>query len=131
VWVKRLVDIKRALGERNGKLFARKLRPSKMMEFEDDFFRVFERVQDTTDFVPKDVCVRDELGMSRSSRRSVTAHARNMGIDRELLEAVARWGKEANTKTGVARMDLPDACTALDAIAPQALMFSRGQQLCI
>jgi hypothetical protein len=97
-----------------------------MMEFEDDFFRVLERVQATTDFVPEDICVRDEFGISRSIRRSVTAHARNLQVDRELLETIARWGKEANTRIGVPRLDMVDTYSTLDAIAPLVLEFSRS-----
>jgi hypothetical protein len=125
-WVTRLVNLKHKFGFKNGKLFARKLRPTRMMEFEDDFFRVLERVQATTDFVPKDICVRDEFGISRSIRRSVTAHARNLQVDRELLEAIARWGKEANTRIGVPRLDMVDTYSTLDAIAPLVLEFSRS-----
>jgi hypothetical protein len=49
VWVKRLMDIKRMAGETNSQLFARRLRPAKLMEFEDDFCKVLEMVQETAD----------------------------------------------------------------------------------
>jgi hypothetical protein len=126
VWVQRLVDIKRVAGENHGKLFVRKLRPAKLMEFEEDFFKVLERVQDTTDLIPQEMCVRDAYGISRSLRRGVTAHSKNMRIDKELRDAINRWGKEANTKLGVARLDMGDTYTTLDAIMPLILEFSRA-----
>jgi uncharacterized protein YqgV (UPF0045/DUF77 family) len=44
------------------------------MEFEGDFFRVLERVQDTTELISQEVCVRDLYGISRSRRRGVHAN---------------------------------------------------------
>jgi hypothetical protein len=126
VWVKRLIDIKRLVGETHGKLFVRRLRPSKLMEFEDDFFKVLEMVQDTTVLISNDICVRDVYGISRSLRRGVTAHSKNMRIDKELRDAINRWGKEANTKLGVARLDMGDTYTTLESIMPLILEFSRA-----
>jgi hypothetical protein len=126
VWVQRLMDIKRLAGENHGKLFVRKLRPAKLMEFEDDFYKVLERVQDTTDLIAQEVCVRDEYGISRSLRRGVTAHSKNMRVDKELRDAINQWGKEANTKLGVARLDMGDTYTTLDSIMPLILEFSRA-----
>ena len=121
-----MIEIKELAGERHGKLFVRKLRPAKLMEFEDNFFRVLERVQDTTDLVSKELCVRDVFGLSRSLRRGVTAHSKNMRIDKELRDAINRWGKEANTKLGVARLDMGDTYTTLESIMPLILEFSRA-----
>ena len=120
------MDIKLLAGEGHGKLFVRKLRPAKLIEFEDDFFRVLERVQDAADLAPKELCVRDVCGLSRSLRRGVTAHSKNTRIDKELRDAVNRWGKEANAKLGVARLDMGDTHTALEAIVPLTLEFSRA-----
>ena len=50
-----------------------------------------------------------------------------MWIDKELLgvqDAINRWGKEANTKLGVA-MDIADTYTTLEASMPLILEFSR------
>jgi hypothetical protein len=104
----------------------RKLRPAKLMEFEEDFFKVLERVQDTTDLIPQEMCVRDAYGISRSLRRGVTAHSKNMRVDKELRDAINRWGKEANTKLGVARSDMGDTYTTLESIMPLILEFSQA-----
>ena len=53
--MKRLVDLKMLTGETHGKLFVRKLRLLKLMEFEDDFHKVLERVQDTTSLISRGV----------------------------------------------------------------------------
>jgi hypothetical protein len=74
VWVKRLLDIKRLTGEKHGKLFVRKLRPAKLLESEDNFSKVLERVQDTTNLISKEICVGDVYDISRSLKRGVTAH---------------------------------------------------------
>jgi hypothetical protein len=126
IWVKRLMDMKMLAGETHGKVFVRRLRPAKLMEFEDDFYAVLEEVQYTTDLISKDICVRDEFGLSRSLRRGVTAHSKNMRIDKELRDAINRWGKEANTKLGVARLDMGDTYTTLESIMPLILEFSRA-----
>jgi hypothetical protein len=55
VWVKRLMDIKRMAGETNSQLLARRLRPVKLMEFEDDFYKVLEMVQETADLTSNGV----------------------------------------------------------------------------
>jgi hypothetical protein len=118
------MDVKMLTGKTHGKVFVRKLRPAKLMEFEDDFYAVLEEVQSTTDLISKEMCVRDECGLSRSLRRGVTAHSKNMQIDEELRDAINRWGKEANTKLGVARLDMGDTCTALESVVPLMLEFS-------
>jgi hypothetical protein len=41
-WVKRLVTTIHAEGRRSGRLFQRKLSPSQLCEFEDDFFSLLE-----------------------------------------------------------------------------------------
>ena len=74
----------------------------------------------------KELCVRDVFGISRSLRRGVTAHSKNMRIDKELRNAINRWGREANTKLGVARLDMGDTYTTLDSIMPLILEFSRA-----
>jgi hypothetical protein len=96
------------------------------MEFKEDFYRVLERVQDTTDLISQEICVRDKFGLSsRSLRWGVTGHSKNMRIDKELRDAINCWGKEANTKLGVARLDMGDTYTTLEVIMPLILEFSR------
>lgn len=70
------------------------------MEFENNLFLVLEKVQATTDLFPEDFDVQNECGIARTLRRSVTAHARNMGVLIDLIKAINRWCQEANTATG-------------------------------
>jgi hypothetical protein len=65
-WVKRLVGIIHSSGRRTGRLFARRLRVSKMHEFANDFFTVLEKVQVATDLIPAELVIRDECGISRT-----------------------------------------------------------------
>jgi hypothetical protein len=107
-WVKRLVNNIEGSGRVGGRLFSRKLVQTKLMEFENDFFTILEKVQATTDLIPNDFVIRDECGIARTLRRSVTAHARNMGVSIDLIKAVNCWRQEANWSTGNPRLDMPD-----------------------
>jgi hypothetical protein len=89
IWVKGLMNMKMLTGETHGKVFVRKLRLAKLMEFEDDFYAVLEEVQSTADLISMETCVRDEHRLSRSLRRGVTAHSKNMQVDsNELRDAI-------------------------------------------
>jgi hypothetical protein len=123
-WVKRLVVVIHGTKRRGGRLFSRRLEKAKLMEFEDDFFTVLEKVQATTELFPADFVIRDECGIARSLRRSVTAHARNMGVSIDLVKAINRWRQEANSGTGNPRLDMPDVYTALLSILPTTLRYS-------
>jgi hypothetical protein len=126
-WVKRLVEIKRAAGVRGGRLFARKLAPARLFEFENDFFTLVERVQAQTDFIDKDMDVRDAYGIMRSLRRGLTSHSKNMGIPVEDLKAFNRWRSEIKSGNGGAgRLDMPELYAALKSLIPVLLRFTRA-----
>jgi hypothetical protein len=126
IWLERLICVKREMEQTHGRLFQRSLRKAKLCEFEDDFYRMIERVQDTTNLIASDVDVRNEYGLPRTTRRTATAHARNMRLPKDLMNAIHRWGKEMNATTGVPRMDMQDTYTTIDSICPLVLEFSRG-----
>ncbi len=86
-WVKRLVEIIHKEDRRSGRLFNRNLTFAALEEFELDFFTVLQKVQTTTDLFPADLRISEECGIGRTLRRTVTAHARNMGIDRDFVRA--------------------------------------------
>ena len=125
-WVERLVNVLHKSGRRGGRLFERRLKPTKLMEYEHDFFKVIEKVQSTTDLITDDVDVREAYGILRSLRRSVTAHARNMGVPKDLINAINRWRKEANSSTGAPRLDMDEVYAELDALIPLMLRYSRA-----
>jgi hypothetical protein len=125
-WVERLVKVLHESGRRGGRLFERKLKPTKLMEYEHDFYKVIEKVQSTSDLIADDVDVREAYGILRSLRRSVTAHARNMGVPKDLINAINRWRKEANSSTGAPRLDMDDVYAELDALIPLMLRYSRA-----
>ena len=70
--------------------------------------------------------VRTAFGILRSSRRGATAHARNMKIDKDIVEAVHRWRWEAFFMGVELRFYLIDVYTALEALQPTILEYSRG-----
>ena len=97
---------------------------SHCQEFESDFFTALEKVQATTDFFPESLDIREECGIVRTIWRTLTAHARNMGIDVELLKSINRWRSEFSSKTGNPRLDMPDVYTTLESLLPLHLQFS-------
>eukprot|EP00978_Attheya_sp_CCMP212_P006931 scaffold16214_cov29-Attheya_sp.AAC.1 len=100
----------------SGRLFSRKLNPPRLYGFEEDFFRVLSKVQATTDFIGNDVEVTDDYGISRSSRRGVSTHTRNMGVSDELLHVFNRWRREMQGSGGLANLDMADMYSKLDTL---------------
>jgi hypothetical protein len=126
-WIRRLVRVLEAKGYRNGPLLRRKLIPPKLMEFENDFFKVIEKVQAVSGLIAEEVCVRDEYGLDRSTRRAGTIHAKNMRVPDDVVNANNRWRREAvNGTGGGSRLDLIEVYTTLEALLPTALRFSRA-----
>jgi hypothetical protein len=126
-WIVRLVRVLEAMGVDDGPLFRRKLKPTRLVEYADDFFRIIEKVQATTDLIDNEVCVRDEYGEERTLRRSATAHAKNMGVSDDVVHANNRWRMEHNSRVGgSSRIDMIDTYTTLDALVPTCLRFSRA-----
>jgi hypothetical protein len=120
-WIKRLCEARATKGDKGGRLFKRQLVPARLYEFEEDFFRLLREVQATTSFIEPDVVVETEYGILRSNRRGMTSHSRNMGISKPDLNTFNRWTKEANSQTGLARLDMADTYTSLPSIKPLLL----------
>ena len=97
-----------------------------MHELANNFFTALEKVQATTDLMPADLVIQDECGILRTIRRSLTAHARNMNISSDLVNAINRWRKEASSNTGNPRLDMADVYTSLESILPTTLRYSLG-----
>jgi len=63
----------------------------KLANFHDVFYEVLEEVQQARgDRMRPDLEVREAYGMLRSLRRSATAHAINMQIPKDIVEAANR-----------------------------------------
>jgi len=125
-WIRRLVNIRNEEKDESGRLFHRGISPSKVSQFEIDFFKQLYQVQATTDLIDNKIDVGEIYGMLRSSRRGATAHARNIGVQRDVIEAVHRWHQEAYSGGMSLRLDLIDVYTTLDALAPTILGYSRA-----
>jgi hypothetical protein len=54
-WMKPLVTCIHATRRKTGRLFQRKLKPTKLCDYEDDFFSVLERIQSTTNTMDKEL----------------------------------------------------------------------------
>lgn len=126
IWLERLVCVKKETGQTHGRLFQRNLRKAKLCEFKDDLYQMIKRIQDSTDLIPTEVDVRNEYGLARTTRRTAMAHARNMRLPKDLMNAIHQWGKEMNATTEVSRLDMQDTYTMIDSIWPLVSEFSRG-----
>jgi hypothetical protein len=62
-WVKRLVLLMKDEGIQGGQLFRQKLLPTKLCEFEHDFYTVLGRVQATTNLIDKEMDVTEDFGL--------------------------------------------------------------------
>jgi hypothetical protein len=93
-WVTGLVGSMKKAGIITGRLFQKRLDPPRLFEMTDDVMTLLEQVQARTEHIEDDVEVRGKYGLERSLRRGVSAHARNMGVDEDLIKAVNRWAKD-------------------------------------
>ena len=125
-WIERLCELLTSKGETGGRLFRRKLDPPRLYEFEFDFFRLLREVQSTTTEINKTIDVEDSFGILRSSRRGMTAHARNMGIPKDQLETFNRWSKGLSSTTGLPRLDMVETYSELSALKPLFLQITRS-----
>jgi hypothetical protein len=115
-WIKRLVTLMKASGITSGRLFQRRLDPPRMFEMEDEFMTLLEEVQASLEAIEDEIDVRDRYGMERSLRHGVSAHARNMGVDEDLIKAINRWQKDPSK--GAARLDMLELYSQADALTP-------------
>ncbi|KAG7368517.1 hypothetical protein IV203_031260 [Nitzschia inconspicua] len=122
-WIERLVKTIHDEGRYTGRLFQRKLLPSRLFEFEDDFFTLLERVQATTDLIREDLDLRDEAGISRTIRRGATDHAVNMGVADNLIRAMNRWRSEIRSKDSGVGHTMIDRYTTLTSLKPTFLRY--------
>jgi hypothetical protein len=115
-----------AKNDTRGRLFWRNLSPTCLFEFEFDFFRLLCEVQSTTTLIDKTKDVDSEFGILWSCRRGMPAHARNMRISKDDLKTFNRWSQEMNAQTGMARLDMPETYSSLEAIKPLLLRVTRS-----
>jgi hypothetical protein len=121
-WVTRLLGIiKSQRRQQGGHLFMRNMSIPKLMEYQDDLYRLLEKVQATTKYIEESVDVRDAYGIFLY--RGVMAHARNMGLHKDFISAINRWRTEMNS--GDPSLDLPDTYASLEASLPLLLKYSQ------
>jgi hypothetical protein len=94
-----------------------------MFEWDGDFMTLLELVQSTADLIGKEIKVWEKFGISRTTRRGATAHARNMKVDEDLIKAVNRWMKD---DAGAARLDMVELYSESNALTPTYLRYSRA-----
>ena len=96
----------------------------KLAEYHDLFCEVLEEVQQARpDLISPDIDIRELFGILRTLRRSATAHAINVRIPRDIVEAANRWRREKNSD--VPALDMPGVYARLDFIKPTVLLYSQ------
>ena len=87
------------------------------------FYGILEDVQaESPNLIKASVNVREDYGLPRSERRGVAAHAINMKVDRDLIDAVNRWRSERSSL--VPALDMSGVYARLDLLKPTVLHFS-------
>jgi len=126
IWATRLCTVLTNQGRTKGCLFGDSDDGSpKLADFHDMFYEVLEEVQQARgDLIPPDLDVRESCGTLRSLRRSATAHAANMRIPKDIIEAVNRWRREKNSD--VPALDMQGVYARLDFIKPTVLLCSQS-----
>jgi hypothetical protein len=123
-WITRLVESMTKAGITSGRLFQKQLDPPRLFERADEVFTLLEEVQAKTDLIDNELEVRENFGLERSLRRGVSAHARNMGVDEDLIKAINRWQKDPSK--GAARLDMIELYSQADSLTPLYLRYSRA-----
>jgi hypothetical protein len=123
-WVTRLVGAMKKAGVTTGRLFQKRLDPPRLFEMTDDVMTMLEQVQARTEHIEDDVEVREKYGLERSLRRGVSAHAPNMGVDKDLIKAVNLWAKDPSK--GAARLDMIELYSQAELLTPLYLRYSHA-----
>jgi hypothetical protein len=111
-------------GKLGGRLFEQNLRPAKLVEFQEDFFSILEKVQETTDTIAKDLDIREAAGILRTLRKGQSAHTKNVNVDEPLVHAINRWRQETRDKDNMVGSSMFDRYTNLTALKPTLLRYS-------
>jgi hypothetical protein len=125
IWVAWLVPLMKGEGVAGGRLFQRVLTPSKLFEFEHDFFTLIERVQLLTELIDKNLDVREAFGILRSLWRGFTSHAKIIELPGDWIDMMNRWRTEANSKMGEPRLDMVDVYAFLESLTPLQLRITQ------
>jgi hypothetical protein len=105
------------------------MKPARLVEFQNNFYCYLERVQATTDLISAELDVQDAYGLRSLTRRGVTAHAKVMHVNSDVIKAVHRWEKKLNSRSGFPRLDMVDTYDTLVSLVPLILIYSRS--LCL
>jgi hypothetical protein len=125
-WFERLLSVLKEAGLRNGKVLRGTTGgAAKIGHYAEGFHQCLEQVQETSpDLMEMNVDVREDYGLSRSCRRGVTTHARNQGVEPQVVEANNRWRKEERARGGNPHLSMMDYYTDIKQSLPLLLKFS-------
>ena len=122
-WIQRLIQEIHREDRRSGRLFQRRMRVPKLIEFEEDFMDVLVSVQLNSDLIDQDLDLRKEAGILRTLRRGPTSHATNLQISPTLTNSINRWREIGKNPTNEQMIDHYAEVTTLK---PTFLRFSKS-----
>lgn len=126
VWLRRLIRLQAETHNKWGQLFQNRMGTLRLRDYKQMFLGALREAQlAEVEGIKSTADVFEEYGILRSLRRGVTAHAQNVGVKREVLNAVNRWRKHAQSQTGAPRLDMVETYSQLNAVKPFVLEFSR------
>lgn len=102
------------------------LKTPKVTEFEEDFYSTLEALHVIKpELFPKDIDIREDYGIMRSTRRGVAAHALNVKIEPWIIKMMHRWSAER--KSDRPSQTMLDTYARLDGVKPTLLRFTAPQ----
>ena len=121
LWVKRLCTQTLASGVTTGYLFSmRNGDRSPLSDFDVMFYGLLEELQGPPhNIIDTDVDIREEYGIWRTLRRSVTAHALNQQVDDLLVRTINRWRSDSASSR-----DMLEVYAEWEALLPTILRYS-------
>jgi len=124
-WMEKVIAVAESEGRYTGPVFASK---RGILDSSSDYDAVFRkyllRVQESTDFIDKDVNVDVYFSTNRTPRKSAHTRAKRAGIGKELQEDMSRWNKVEAAKGKRPRFHMRDHYAEACLLMPVTWLYS-------
>ena len=124
-WMEKVIAVAESEGRYAGPVFASK---RGTLDSSSDYDAVFRKyllqVQESTDFIDKDVNVDVYFSTNRTPRKSAHTRAKRAGISKELQEDMSRWNKVEAAKGKRPRFHMRDHYAEACLLMPVTWLYS-------